>query len=93
MTCSVIKSDEVRIQSFIARTFSTSLYGKLWEHVVKISFFLRMKYGYNDVVILKSSWHLHQPTDVFIMQIIDDDVVRMYHSVYSTIHFNQGVSP
>ena len=31
------KSDWVIMQGFSARTFSTSLYGKLWEHVIKIA--------------------------------------------------------
>ena len=29
------KSDGVRMQDFSVRTFSTRLYGKLWEHVMK----------------------------------------------------------
>ena len=38
------KSDGVRIQGVSERTFSTRLYGKLWEHVAKTAF-KRMKYG------------------------------------------------
>ena len=63
MACSVKKSDGVRMQGVSARTFSTRLYGKLWEHVVKIAL---KKYGHNDVTILNSSWHLHHPKYVLI---------------------------
>ena len=38
------------MQGVSARTFSPRMYDKLWEHVVKTD--KKMKYGYNDVVIL-----------------------------------------
>ena len=65
MESSAKKSDGVRIQGVSERTFSTGLYGKLWEHVVKTAFLI-MKYGYNDISIMNSSWKLHQPTDVLL---------------------------
>ena len=54
------------MQGVSACTFINSLYGKLWEHVVKTAFFKIMKYGYNDVAILNSSWNLNQPTYVLL---------------------------
>ena len=58
------KKDGVVMQGVSARTFSARLYWKLWEHVVETA--LKIKYGYNDVAILNSSCHLHQPIDVLL---------------------------
>ena len=59
------KIDGVKIQCAGAGTFTNILCWKLWEYVVKIDFLI-MTYGYNDVVIMNSSCHLHHPKDVLI---------------------------